>query len=96
MVGLRFQGSARAAGVEARVTAHSGRVGLASELTRRGASTTDVMLAGKLEGLSNGGALLVRGDGRARGGGAVPLNPGAGPEASPAVPPASIGFDLRR
>ena len=29
-----------------RVTAHSGRVGLASELTSRGASTTDVMLAG--------------------------------------------------
>ena len=46
MVGLRFQGAARAAGVEARVTAHSARVGLASELTRRGASTTDVMLAG--------------------------------------------------
>ena len=46
MVGLRFQASARAAGVEARVTAHSARVGLASELTRRGASTTDVMLAG--------------------------------------------------
>ena len=29
-----------------RVTAHSGRVGLASELTSRGASTTAVMLAG--------------------------------------------------
>ena len=28
------------------MTAHSGRVGLASELTSRGASTTDVMLAG--------------------------------------------------
>ena len=36
----------RAAGIEARVTAHSGRVGLASELTARGASTTEVMLAG--------------------------------------------------
>ena len=46
MVGLRFQAAARASGVEARVTAHSARVGLASELTRRGASTTDVMLAG--------------------------------------------------
>ena len=46
MVGLRFQAAARAAGVEARVTAHSARVGLASELTQRGASTTDVMLAG--------------------------------------------------
>ena len=45
MVGLRFQAAARAAGVEP-VTAHSARVGLASELTRRGASTTDVMLAG--------------------------------------------------
>ena len=45
MVGLRFQAAARAAGVE-QVTAHSGRVGLASELTSRGASTTDVMLAG--------------------------------------------------
>ena len=46
MVGLRFAVAGRAAGVEARVTAHSGRVGLASELTSRGASTTDVMLAG--------------------------------------------------
>ncbi len=45
MVGLRFQAAALAAGVEP-VTAHSGRVGLASELTKRGASTTDVMLAG--------------------------------------------------
>ena len=45
MVGLRFQAAARSAGIEP-VTAHSGRVGLASELTRRGASTTDVMLAG--------------------------------------------------
>ena len=33
-------------GVERRVTAHSGRVGLASELTSRGASTIAVMLAG--------------------------------------------------
>ena len=38
--------AAAAAGLEHRVTAHSGRVGLASELTSRGASTTDVMLAG--------------------------------------------------
>ena len=36
----------RAAGIEARLTAHSRRVGLASELTARGASTTEVMLAG--------------------------------------------------
>ena len=46
MIGLRFTTAAAAAGVERRVTAHSGRVGLASELTSRGASTTDVMLAG--------------------------------------------------
>ena len=46
MIGLRFTAAARAAGLERRVTAHSGRVGLASELTSRGASTTDVMLAG--------------------------------------------------
>ena len=45
-VGLRFTAEAEAAGIERRVTAHSGRVGLASELTSRGASTTDVMLAG--------------------------------------------------
>ena len=44
MLGLRF--TVAAAGLERRVTAHSGRVGLASELTSRGASTTDVMLAG--------------------------------------------------
>ena len=47
MIGPRFTAAAsRAAGVDRRVTAHSGRVGLASELTRCGASTTDVMLAG--------------------------------------------------
>ena len=46
MIGLRFTAAAEAGGIERRVTAHSGRVGLASELTRRGASTTDVMLAG--------------------------------------------------
>ena len=44
MIGLRF--TAAAGGLERRVTAPSGRVGLASELTSRGASTTDVMLAG--------------------------------------------------
>ncbi len=46
MIGLRFTVAAEAAGIERRVTAHSGRVGLASELTSRGASTTDLMLAG--------------------------------------------------
>ena len=52
--GLRLDDAALAAylaelhdaGIERRVTAHSGRVGLASELTSRGASATDVMLAG--------------------------------------------------
>ena len=37
-----------------------------------GACPTDVMLAGNWKGLSDGGALLVRGDGRARGGRASP------------------------
>ena len=46
MIGLRFTAAAEADGIERRVTAHSGRVGLASELTSRGASTTAVMLAG--------------------------------------------------
>ena len=45
-LGRRFTAAAKAAGIEARLTAHSGRVGLASELTARGASTADVMLAG--------------------------------------------------
>ena len=44
--GKWFTAAARAAGLERRVTAPSGRVGLASELTSCGASTTDVMLAG--------------------------------------------------
>ena len=35
MIGLRFTAAARVAGIESRVTAHSGRVGLASELTSR-------------------------------------------------------------
>ena len=47
MIGLRLTAAARAAGVDRRVTAHSGRIGFASELTRRGASATDVMLAGR-------------------------------------------------
>ena len=85
MVGLRFQASARAAGVEP-VTAHSGRVGLATELTSRG-GVDDRRDAGReLEDEPNGGALLGRGDGRARGGGAVPLNPGGGPEDLPGDP----------
>ena len=42
----RFTAAARPAGLARRVTAHAGRVGLASELTSRGASTTGVMLTG--------------------------------------------------
>ena len=46
-VNLRFKACATAAGVEGkRLSAHSGRVGLASELTARGATVTEVMLAG--------------------------------------------------
>ena len=37
-MGTELPAAARAAGIEARVTAHSGRVGLASELTARGAT----------------------------------------------------------
>ena len=36
----------QAAGLEGRITGHSGRVGLASEFTARGAGTTETMLAG--------------------------------------------------
>ena len=45
-VARRLAAAARAAGIEGRITGHSGRVGLASELTARGASTTETMLAG--------------------------------------------------
>lgn len=45
-VARRFGAAARAAGVVGRITGHSGRIGLASELTRRGATTTETMLAG--------------------------------------------------
>ena len=63
----RFTAAARAASIEARVTAHSGRVGLASELTARGASTTEVMLARQLENRPHGRSLLGRRDRRTRG-----------------------------
>ena len=45
-IGRRFSACAKAAGLDGRYTAHSGRVGLASELTRRGAPTAAVQLAG--------------------------------------------------
>ena len=45
-IGRRFQRTAKAAGIARKLSAHSGRVGLASELTARGASEQEVMLAG--------------------------------------------------
>ena len=45
-VGRRLAVAAKAAGVKGRITSHSGRIGLATELTRRGASLQEVMLAG--------------------------------------------------
>ena len=45
-IGNRFAAACRAAGIEGKRTAHSGRVGHASELTLRGASMQDVMRSG--------------------------------------------------
>ena len=42
----RLGQAAEAAGIDKHITGHSGRVGLAVELTLRGASTHEVMLAG--------------------------------------------------
>ncbi len=42
----RVKQMAKYARIEGRITTHSGRIGLASELTRRGASMQEVMLAG--------------------------------------------------
>ena len=69
----RWPATARAAGVE-HVTTHSGRVGLASELTSRGASTTDVMLAGNWKTSRMVAHYSGRRDRRTRGRGAVPLS----------------------
>ena len=44
-VARRLATAAKAAGIEGHITGHSGRVGLASELTARGVSTTEAMLA---------------------------------------------------
>ena len=44
--GRRLTAAARAAGLQGDYTGQSGQVGLASELTRRGASMHEVMLAG--------------------------------------------------
>lgn len=42
----RVRAAARAAGLQGSITSHSGRIGLATELVIRGASTADVQLAG--------------------------------------------------
>ena len=62
MIGLRFTAAAEAAGLERRVTAHSGRVGLASELTSRGGVDYRRDARRQLENIENGGALLRRGN----------------------------------
>ena len=46
--------------IDGRITGHSGRVGLASELTARGASTTETMLAGGWKTARIGRPLLRR------------------------------------
>ena len=45
-IARRLAAAATAANIDGRITGHSGRVGLACELTTRGASTTEIMLAG--------------------------------------------------
>ena len=45
-INARIKKTAKAAGLKGRITPHSGRIGLATELTRRGASITETMLAG--------------------------------------------------
>lgn len=45
-INLRVKALAKAAGLGAKVSAHSARIGLASELTARGASVQEVMAAG--------------------------------------------------
>ena len=73
---LKSGAAAAAAGLHGRLTAHSGRVGLASELTARGASTTDVMLAGAWKNRADGRALQRRGHRGTRRGRALPVAPG--------------------
>ena len=58
----RFTAAARAAGIEARVTAHSGRVGLASELTASRRVHHGSHVGRQLENRPHGRALLGRRD----------------------------------
>ena len=62
MIGLRFTAAAQVAGVENRVTAHSDRVGLASELTEPRCVDHGRDAGRQLEDQPDGGALLCRGD----------------------------------
>ena len=62
----RFTAAARAAGIEARVTAHSGRVGLASELTGARRVHHGSHAGRQLENRPHGRALLGRRDRRTR------------------------------
>ena len=59
MIGLRIPAAEQVAGVERRMTAHSGRVGLASELTSPGAPTTDEPLGRPELLVTAGSASLV-------------------------------------
>ena len=63
----RFTAAARAAGIEARVTAHSGRVGLASELTAQRRVNNRSHAGRQLENRPHGRPLLGRRDRRTRG-----------------------------
>ena len=62
MIGLRFTAAAAAAGGDSRTTAHSGRVGLASEPTSRGRVDHGRDARRQLEDQPHGGALLSRSD----------------------------------
>ena len=67
-INRRFAAACAAAGLEGRRTPHGGRVGLAVELTARGASTRDVQLAG---GWKNAGTVARYAARVTTGGGAV-------------------------
>ena len=74
----RVQALAKHAGIDGRTTPHSARIGLASELTMRGASIQEVMRAGELDHRAHGGPLFRQRHRRARRGGQVPVGTWAG------------------
>ena len=57
-IARRLTAAARAAGVDGRITGHSGRVGLAVELTRRGAPEQATAKGGRVEVVTDGCPLL--------------------------------------